>query len=122
MLRLAEWRSAVNPKWVSACLDGRLTPAGRRAYRCTVANRAKDTTQFSIRGERSILERADRLLEPDRFEQLPPLAQRLFISRGAVLRECVMRGLSAFEADLGLEPYRPTAPGARAGKAKARKR
>ena len=87
-----------------------------------MANRPKDTTQFSIRGERSILERADRLLEPEQFARLPPLAQRLFISRGAVLRECLIRGLDGYEAELGVEPFRQPAPGARASKAKARKR
>jgi hypothetical protein len=62
------------------------------------------TSQFSIRLPDSAADRADRLLETELLERLPLSVQRLFVSRGAVLRECLLRGLDGFESDIGLTP------------------
>jgi len=60
------------------------------------------TAQFSFRLAESVAERADRLIEPAQLSKLSPMWQRVLISRSAVFRECLLRGLADFEADLEL--------------------
>jgi hypothetical protein len=66
------------------------------------------TAQFSFRLAESAAERADRLLEPEHLSKLSPVWQRVLISRSSVFRECLLRGLADFEADLGLGPLGST--------------
>jgi hypothetical protein len=59
---------------------------------------------YSVRLTESVVARSDRLLEPDAYTRLTPEMQRVMTSRAAIFRECLLRGLAAFEADLALEP------------------
>ena len=68
------------------------------------------TSQFSVRLADTVADRADRLLEPEMLERLTPFMQRAFVSRMAVFRECLLRGLADFESDLGLGPLDGAAP------------
>jgi len=60
--------------------------------------------QFTIRVEEDVPGRADKLLEHEQLSRLDPHLQRQFVSRIAVLRECLLRGLADFEAELDIEP------------------
>jgi len=68
------------------------------------------STLFSLRLPDAAAERADRLLEPDINVRLTPEMRRALTSRAAIFRECLLRGLSDFEADLELEPLGVTPP------------
>lgn len=63
--------------------------------------RSVRSTQITIRVEESSIARADRLLTDEAQVLLGPL-RALMNNRNAVLRECLLRGLEVFEAELGL--------------------